>query len=81
MGLKNIEAARYFANGGTEPLFLEILPFQSAIVTNNAEGEVTDSAAAGTAMATGEKVSNGVISTDLPGDGSELETILEIFLP
>ena len=37
---------------------------------NNATGGVTDSAASATAMATGVKVNNGVISLRLPGDGS-----------
>jgi alkaline phosphatase len=43
--------------------------------THSANSEVTDSAAAGTAMATGVKTNNGMISTD--PDGKELKTILE----
>jgi alkaline phosphatase len=38
---------------------------------------ITDSAAAGTALATGRKVNNGVLSLALPGNGQPLETILE----
>ncbi|GAH01842.1 unnamed protein product, partial [marine sediment metagenome] len=45
----------------------------------SADNSVTDSAAAATAMATGQKVNNGVISMAYPGDGAELETLLEIF--
>ncbi|WP_228460280.1 alkaline phosphatase [Cytobacillus dafuensis] len=45
------------------------------IKTYSASSEVTDSAAAGTAMATGEKTNNGMISTS--PDGKELKTILE----
>lgn len=43
--------------------------------TYSANSEVTDSAAAGTAMATGSKTNNGVISMD--PDGKQLETILQ----
>jgi alkaline phosphatase len=39
---------------------------------------LTDSAAAATAIATGHKVSDGVISLSMPGDESELETLLEV---
>ena len=42
--------------------------------TYSANSEVTDSAAAGTAMATGTKTNNGVISID--PDGNELKSIL-----
>ena len=43
--------------------------------TYSSNSEVTDSAAAGTAMATGVKTNNGMISTS--PDGKELKTILE----
>ena len=43
--------------------------------TYSANSEVTDSAAAGTAMATGKKTNNGIISIDPAGN--ELNTILE----
>ncbi|WP_051404956.1 alkaline phosphatase [Bacillus cihuensis] len=43
--------------------------------TYSANTEITDSAAAGTAMATGVKTNNGMIST--APDGTELKTILE----
>ncbi|TFD98304.1 alkaline phosphatase [Jeotgalibacillus sp. R-1-5s-1] len=43
--------------------------------THSADTEVTDSAAAGTAMATGEKTNNGMIS--VTPDGEEIETVLE----
>ncbi|CEG28900.1 alkaline phosphatase [Bacillus sp. B-jedd] len=43
--------------------------------TYSADSEVTDSAAAGTAMATGVKTNNGMISTS--PDGKKLKTILE----
>ena len=43
--------------------------------THSANSDITDSAAAGTAMSTGEKTNNGVIGMDT--EGNELETILE----
>lgn len=43
--------------------------------TDSANSEVTDSAAAGTAMATGEKTNNGMIS--MSPEGEKLDTILE----
>lgn len=44
--------------------------------TYSSNSKVTDSAAAGTAMATGVKTNNGMISTT--PDGKELKTILEV---
>ena len=46
-------------------------------MTASADNAVTDSAAGATAMATGVKVGNGVISRALPGDGAYLETIVQ----
>ena len=40
-------------------------PKPGAMTTNNVYGEVTDSAAAATALATGEKSYNGAISVDI----------------
>ena len=79
MGFAHLEAARYYESGGERLLPFETFPFQSAVRTTNASGEITDSAAAATAMATGQKVSNSVISRMIPGDGSDLETVLEVF--
>jgi alkaline phosphatase len=76
MGPEQVKAARYYA--GT-PLFFESFPYQSTMTTDAADSSVTDSAASGTAMATGVKVTNSVISVRLPGDGAELETLLEYF--
>lgn len=76
MGAGQVAAARCFA--GTN-LFFEGFPFQSRMTTADAGGGITDSAAAATAMATGRKVSGGVVSLAIPGDGGELETLLEFF--
>lgn len=79
MGPQHVDAGRYFANGGITPLSFENMAYSGTMTHNNYSGGVTDSAAAATAMATGRKVNNSVISQALPGDGSDLKTALEIF--
>jgi alkaline phosphatase len=75
MGNEHVKAARCY-NGG--PLSFEALPHQAQVTTHSANNSVTDSAASGTAIATGVKVNNYVVSLAIPGDGSELETSLEL---
>ncbi len=91
MGTGHIAAASWYAHGRPGALFMESLPHRGEVVTHSAylvppgadpaavKPRVTDSAAAGTAMATGRKVFNGVLSLALPGDGSRLETVVETF--
>lgn len=76
MGFEQVKAANFYAG---EPLSFENFPHQAQCTTYSADSGVTDSAAAATAMATAIKVNNGVISMAYPGDGSELETLLEYF--
>lgn len=80
MGNGHVEAARVY-NGG--PLAFESAPHQAQMTTDSYTsgqlGVPTDSAAAATAMSTGQKVHNTVVSLALPGDLSELETIGEFF--
>jgi alkaline phosphatase len=76
MGPEQVKAARYFA--GTNLVF-ETFPYQSRVTTAAAGGALTDSAAASTAMATGHKVNDGVLSLAIPGDSRKLETLLEYF--
>jgi alkaline phosphatase len=52
---------------------------QGFVTTYSADSAVTDSAAAATAMATGHKVNNGVISTAYPGNGNDYITLLELY--
>ncbi|MCO6046674.1 alkaline phosphatase [Aeoliella sp. ICT_H6.2] len=79
MGPEQVEAGRYLLDSsGDTPLSFETLPYQAEMTTYSADNSVTDSAASATAMATGQKVNNGVISLAYPGDGSELQTSLEI---
>lgn len=76
MGFEQVKAARYYADA---PMSFESFPYQGQMMTHSANASVTDSAAGGTAIATGVKVNNGVISMATPGDGSELETLLEYY--
>lgn len=79
MGFEHVKAGGMYLNGQPGTLCFESLPYQAQVTTYSADNSVTDSAAAGTAMATGHKVNNGVISMAYPGDGSELQTLLELF--
>lgn len=77
MGFEQVEAAGVYLG---QPLCFESFPSAGQIMTYPADVTViTDSAAAGTALATGRKVINGVVSVAIPGDESELETLLESY--
>ena len=78
MGFEAVKAASIYASGETGTLYFEQFPHQAEISTQAANTPMTDSAAAATAMATGHKVNNGVISMAIPGDGTPLKTLLEI---
>ena len=79
MGFEQVKAAGMYANGQAGTLSFELFPYNGQLTTYAADAAVPDSAAAGTAMATGVKVNYGVISMAYPGDGSELETLLEYY--
>ncbi len=74
MGFEHVRAARYMAGA---PLVFEAFPHQAEMTVHAANSAITDSAASATAMATGHKVNNGVLSIAIPGDGSDYETALE----
>lgn len=76
MGPEHIKAGRYFAG---EPLSFESFPNTATVSTYSLPSNVTDSAAAATAMATGHKVFDGVLSMAIPGDSRRLRTVLESF--
>ena len=63
---------------GSELVF-ETLPVQGQMTTYSANSDITDSAASATAIATGHKVANTVVSVANPGDERDLYTILECF--
>jgi len=76
MGFAQVKASSLFETGTEEGLSFQTFPVQAEVKTAAFGGVVTDSAAAATAMATGHKVINGVISTALLGD---FETLLEYY--
>ena len=59
-----------------EKLLLNSLPFAGITTTYSADTLITDSAAAGTALATGYKTNNGYIAKDV--NGKNLQTLLEL---
>lgn len=79
MGFEKVKAAGMYVHGEAGTLSFEALTYQGEVTTHSADSAMTDSAAAATALATGFKVNNGVLSTALPGDGRELYTLLEYF--
>lgn len=61
-----------------EPLSFEKFPYHTTMTVASASApRPTDSTASATAMVTGRKVYNKVTSVALPGDGSDLKTLLE----
>lgn len=82
MSFAALTAARIVSVGVTGRLNMDLLPVQGRMSTYSADSMITDSAAAGTALATGQKTDNGVISQDPSAvrgqlHGAPLKTILE----
>lgn len=76
MGYAQVQAAQEArAAGGLEPLSFVDFPVQGSVKTNNAQDNVTDSAAAATAISTGTKTLNGYLGLD--ANKSRIETIAE----
>jgi alkaline phosphatase len=79
MGPAQVAAASYCQNGQqgaeTPGLFFESFPVIGYITTHSEDSFVTDSAAAGTALACGIKTTNGVVGQS--SDGVRAESILE----
>lgn len=73
MGPEHVRAAHMFLG---RSLVFESFPYTTTMTTESVAG-VTDSAAAATAMATGRRVNNGVVSVAIPGNGEDLTTTLE----
>ncbi|MEI6513129.1 MAG: alkaline phosphatase, partial [bacterium] len=74
MGFQHLKAGGYYLNGASGTLCFEQF-FKCSVTTNSLSG-TTDSAAAATALATGNKAANGVISQ--APDGTPYLTALEI---
>lgn len=84
MGFEHVRTAGMYANGSEGTLSFESMPYQAEITTHSADNSITDSAAGGTAIATGYKVNNGVVSVARPANeeyafGQEMRTLLEYY--
>ena len=76
MGYAQIQAAsEALSASGGEPLCFADFPAQGSQKTASADGSVTDSAAAATAISTGKKTTNGFLGLD--PDKTRIETIAE----
>jgi len=75
LGLGQIALASMKASGPGGRLCMERMPVTGLVRTYSANSRVTDSAAAGTAMAAGIKTNNGMIA--VAPDGRPYQTILE----
>ena len=75
MGAEHRKAAQWVAYGFDGQLIMDQLPVQGWSQTASASSSITDSAAGATAIATGTRANNGVIS--LSPDGENLTSILE----
>ncbi|MFW9893209.1 MAG: alkaline phosphatase [Candidatus Thorarchaeota archaeon] len=75
MGFEHVELARLVEEGQAGSLVMQQLNWNASVTTHPANVAVTDSAAAGTAIATGTKTINGYVA--LNPTLQPLETILE----
>lgn len=81
-GIPTLHAASVHGHGQPQALFIQHLPHIGLMDTSAADAWVTDSAAGMTAIVTGQKTNNGVVSqatASVQGksDGAPLQTILE----
>ena len=74
MGPNQVASARERLNA---PLSMDGMFVSGTVCTDNVLGELTDSAAAGTALSTGVKTKNGTVAKDK--NGNELQTMLEYY--
>ena len=74
-GISQLAVARIKATGLNGKLYIEKMPVTGLIRTHSADSTVTDSAAAGTALACGIKTNNGTIGMN--PDGVTYQSILE----
>ncbi len=76
MGYDHVELARLVEVGEFGSLNMQDSDWNTSVLTHSADAVVTDSAAAGTAISTGNKTDNGKVGVD--PSNIPLETILEI---
>ncbi len=73
MGPGQVEMA---AGAQGKPLAMQRMPYSGVVSTLAVDGDITDSAAAGTALATGHKTKDGIIA--MSPEGQVYPTILEL---
>ncbi|MHA1977850.1 MAG: alkaline phosphatase [Candidatus Hodarchaeales archaeon] len=76
MGFEHVKLAQWVEKGVNGTLNMQNLPIKGKVVTQNIVSSITDSAASATAIATGYKAHNSIISKSL--SGIDLVTILEL---
>jgi alkaline phosphatase len=76
MGYEQADLASLVEYGIEGSLVLQSLPWNASVITSSLSALITDSAASGTAMATGNKTNNGIVA--MSPTGEVLQTILEI---
>lgn len=81
-GIPTLHAASVHGHGQPQALFIQHLPHLGLMDTSSADAWVTDSAAGMSAIITGQKTNNGVISQSAAAvkeqsDGEPLQTLLE----
>jgi alkaline phosphatase len=81
-GISTVHAASVHGHGQAQKLYIQHMPHLAFSETSSANSWVTDSAAGMTAIVTGEKTNNGVISQSSESvrgkqDGRQLKSILE----
>jgi alkaline phosphatase len=82
-GIPTINAASIYGYGEPQRLYIQNMPYIGLSDTSSADSWVSDSAAGMTAIVTGQKTKNGVISQSAEAvrgesDGTVLKTLLEL---
>ena len=75
MGSNHRLAGQYYTVGERRQLSMDAMPVLGWLHTNSYGGQLTESAASATALATGRKTTNGMVAMDI--HGNHLKTILE----
>jgi len=75
MGSNHRLAGQYYTVGEIRQLSMDAMPVLGWLNTNSYGGQLTESAASATALATGQKTANGMVAMDI--HGNHLKTILE----
>lgn len=76
MGYGQIQATGLYFNGKENSLSFQSFPVRGEVTTHSASSPITDSAAAATAIATGQKTNNGYVGRDT--QARDIPNILEL---